>query len=152
MSQSERGSIRAVMDTNIIVSGIIAHGTPHRLLAWWHEKRFVAVISPQIIAEIERVLAYPHIRGPYNLTDADVEAALDSLRRDAVVVEGQLQVQTVAADPTDNMFVACALEGRADCLVTGDRHLLALGDIHHGVRIMSAAQFAAELEHMVQAD
>ena len=135
---------RAVVDTNVLVSGIIApHGAPRRLLEAWHAKRLTLVIAEAIIAEAERVLRYPRIRDRYNLTDDDVAMAVESLKTDAEVVTGLYEVRR-SVDPADDMFLACALEGRAEYVVSGDAHLLEIG-AYHGVLIVTPRQFTAVL-------
>lgn len=135
---------RAVVDTNVIVSGVIApHGAARRILEAWHAGRFTLVTSEAIIAEVARVLRYPRIRDRYDLTEDDVTAVVDSLRTDAEVVAGLYEVRR-STDPADDMFLACALEGYAEYVVSGDRHLLDIGS-YHGVLIAMPRQFAAVL-------
>jgi predicted nucleic acid-binding protein len=67
------------------------------------------------------------IRKKYLLTDDDISMLVDLLEHDALVVEGKAVVEgTIPADPQDELFLACALEGGADCIVSGDHHLLDL--------------------------
>ena len=55
-------------------------------------------------------------------------------------VPGNTSVEAVAADPDDNAVVACAIEGKADCIITGDAHLLALKSFRQ-ISIVSPATF-----------
>lgn len=136
---------RAVVDTNVIMSGVIApHGAPRRILEAWHAGQFTMVTSEDIIAEVTHVLRYPRICGRYNLTEDDIAAVVDSLSTDAEVVAGLYEVRR-SADPTDDMFLACALEGRAEYIVSGDRHLLGIGS-YHGVLIVTPRRFAMVLD------
>jgi putative PIN family toxin of toxin-antitoxin system len=135
---------RAVLDTNVLVSGVIApHGVPRCILEAWHASRFTLLTSEAIVAEVSRVLRYPRIRERYGVTEEDALAVADSLIVDAEVVAGLYEVQR-SADPDDDMFLACALEGRAEYVVSGDRHLLEIGS-YHGVVIVTPRQFAAVL-------
>ena len=52
--------------------------------------------------------------------------------------------QIIPEDPTDDKFLACAVDGRADCIVTGDRHLLRL-ETFRGIRILSPEEFLKTL-------
>lgn len=136
--------IRAVLDTNVLVSGIISEsGPPRQIALLWQRRRFVLLTSEAIIAEVTRVLHYPRIQRRYRLTESDIHAVVDSLTQDAIVTEGLYQVQR-SQDPDDDMFLACALEGRADFLVTGDPHLAAIKH-YHGVQIVSPRQFLAKI-------
>ena len=135
----------AVVDTNVLVSGVIApHGAPRRILEAWHAGRFTLVTSEAIIAEVARVLRYPRIYERYNLIEDDVVAVIGSLGTDAEVVAGLYEVRR-SSDPADDVFLACALEGRAETLVSGDRHLLEIGS-YHGVLIVTPRQFTAVLD------
>jgi putative PIN family toxin of toxin-antitoxin system len=99
---------RAVVDTNVLVSGVIAlHGAPRRILEAWHAGQFTLVTSEAIIAEVARVLRYPRIRDRYNLAEDDVKTVVDSLKADTEVVAGLYEVRR-SADPADDMFLACA--------------------------------------------
>jgi putative PIN family toxin of toxin-antitoxin system len=135
---------RAVVDTNVLVSGVIApHGAPRRILEAWHAGQFTLVTSEPIVAEVARVLRYPRIRDRYSLTEDDVATVVDSLRTDAKVVAGLYEVQR-SVDPADDMFLACALEGLAEYIVSGDRHLLEIGS-YHDVLVVTPRHFAALL-------
>ena len=56
------------------------------------------------------------------------------------MVEGQAEIGVIQADPTDNKYLACALEGEAEYIVSGDRHLLDVGQ-YQGIKIMNAQAF-----------
>jgi putative PIN family toxin of toxin-antitoxin system len=134
---------RAVVDTHVLVSGIIApHGAPRRILEAWHAGQFTLVTSEAIMAEVARVLRHPRIRDRYSLTEDDVATVVDSLRMDKVVA-GLYEVQR-SVDPADEVFLACALEGLAKYVVSGDRHLLKIGS-YHGVLAVTPRHFAALL-------
>jgi len=116
---------------------------PHRILEAWHAGQFAMVTSGAIIAEVMRVLRYPRICDRYNLTEDDVATVVDSLRTDAEMVAGLYKVRR-SVEPADDMFLACALEGRAEYVISGDRHLLEIGS-YHGALIVTPWQFAAVL-------
>ena len=137
---------RAVLDTNLLVSALISpSGTPARLLDLWREERFLPLMSEPILAEIERVLSQPRLRRGYGLTAAQVEELMKGLRRFALVTPGKVAVTGVARDPDDDKLLACAVEGAADYLVTGDHDLLAL-ESYQGIPIITAAAFVRVLE------
>jgi uncharacterized protein len=120
--------LRAVLDTNIIVSGTISSsGAPFDVLEAWRHRRFTLTTSPPMLSEVERVFGYPRIKKAYSLDAKTIEAILARLSKYSVVTSGTLRVDEIKEDPTDNMFLACAVEGEADFIVTGDRHLLELG-------------------------
>ncbi len=121
--------IRAVLDTNVLVSSLLVKvGPAARAVQAWREQRFLLVTSPALIAEVRRTLGYARLRRKYRLTDEDVEALVALLTHDALVVPGVADVWgAVPADPDDDHVLACAVDGTADVIVSGDRHLLDLG-------------------------
>ena len=138
--------VRAVLDTNVYVSGtILSRGVPYQLLEAWRQNQFILVTSEAILAEIERVLRYPRIRRRYSITAQDVARLMDSLRADALVVPGEVEVSRTSDDPDDDKFLACALEAQAECIVTGDPHLLSLGS-YHGIAILTPREFLERLQ------
>ena len=138
--------VRAVLDTNVYVSGtILSRGVPCEVLEEWRQNEFILVTSEAILAEIERVLRYPRIRRRYSITAQDAARLMDSLRADALVVPGEVEVSRTSDDPDDDKFLACALEAQAECIVTGDPHLLSLGS-YHGIAILTPREFLERLQ------
>jgi predicted nucleic acid-binding protein len=79
------------------------------------------------------------------LTDDDIRQVFDLLEKDAIVVPGRSHVaNAIPQDPTDHMFLSCALEAGADVIVSGDRHLLSLKTFE-GIPIMPVVQFRDRL-------
>jgi len=138
--------LRVVVDTNVIVSGILSRtGAPAELLNAWRERRFLLLSSPAIVAEVRSVLHYPHIRKKYPLVDEDIEQMIKLLEHDALIVAGDANViGSIPEDPQDEMFLACALDGQADSIVSGDHHLLDIR-IYRDIPIMTARQFLDQL-------
>ena len=130
--------IRAVLDTNLIVSYLLTQGaTLSRLIALWEEDQFVYLVSPAILAELVDVLRRPRL---CRYMKADPNTLLDVISQDAEQVPGELVLAGVSRDPKDDMFIACAVEGNADYVVTGDKDLLDMGS-YEGVQIIRPAAF-----------
>jgi hypothetical protein len=139
--------MRVVFDTNIFVSKVLVpQGLPAQLFSAWRDGRFEVVISPALLEELEHTLRYERIRRKYLVSDEIVAALTTLLRKDAIMVAGSAQVSnTIPDDPEDEHMLACALDGQADLIVSGDRHLLDLGNFG-GIRIVSAREFLARLQ------
>jgi putative PIN family toxin of toxin-antitoxin system len=136
--------IRAVLDVNVLVSALISpRGTPARILDAWREERFIVVVSEPILEEFQRVVAQPRLRR-YGLTPARARALMRGLRQFAIMTPARLDVHGVAPHGEDDKLLACAVEGGADYLVTGDSGLLALQE-YEGVQIISPADFVRAL-------
>jgi len=137
--------LRVVLDTNVYVSGtILSRGASFEILEAWRRQAYTLFTSEAIIAEIERVLHYPHIRDRYAVREQDVARLAASLRADAVVVAGVCKVGGVSSDPDDDKFLACALEAQAGCIVTGDADLLSLGR-YQGIDVLRPREFLERL-------
>jgi uncharacterized protein len=117
--------LRAVLDVNVLISALLSRtGTPARLLLAWQEGRFELIVSPGLLAEITRALAYPKLRRLIPASDA--EAFVAWLSRSALLAgdpDGPAPIRCV--DPGDDYLISLAADQHA-VLVSGDGHLLAL--------------------------
>jgi hypothetical protein len=121
--------LKIVLDTNVFVSSLLArHGAPAQLIDAWRDQRFLFCCSPAILAEVQRVLAYPKLREKYHLTAEEIDTLMDLLEHETLMVPGETAIEpAIPEDPTDEIFLICAVEAGAELIVSGDRHLLALG-------------------------
>jgi putative PIN family toxin of toxin-antitoxin system len=131
-------AMRVILDTNIIVSGLISeHGAPAQLLNSWTDRAFSLVTSTTQITEFESVIHRPCVR-PL-ITPAHASRFIDDLQRFATVLD-RLPVVDRSRDPHDNSLLAMAEAGAADYLVTGDkREVLAL-ERHGNTTIITAKE------------
>jgi putative PIN family toxin of toxin-antitoxin system len=136
---------RAVLDTNVFVSGLInPKGPPAAVLKALRSGRFTLVSSLPINEEIIEVLNRPYIRDRYGLGDRIFDVSFILWGVAELVIN--LPDVTVCSDPDDDKFLATAVGGGADYLVTGD-----VGDLLHlhkyeDVTIVSPREFAAVLK------
>jgi len=136
--------IRAVLDTNVIVSGILTpKSVPATILKIGLEGKFKLIMSPHVIEEIERVIRYERVIAlmrRHKLTCREVDDFMQKLKRVAMVTPGELEVTAVPSDPGDDMVLSCALEGKADFVVSGDHHLTDLKSFQ-GISIVNPQKF-----------
>lgn len=133
--------LRVVLDTNVIISGAITdHGAPFHILKNWENGDFILIVSEPILQEVERVFHYPRIKVKRHLTDRDIENMLRLLRTYSINVPGDLEIDAIIDDPADIKFIVAALEGDADYIVSGDRHLVSLGS-YRQIGIVSPSDF-----------
>ena len=138
--------LRVVLDANVVVSGWLqALGPSARVLDAANAGRIQIVVSPAILDEYRRSLGYAKVRRRLRVPPAVVGAWLDALSLLAEVVPGERTVAVVGADSDDDKYIAAALEGGAALVVSGDRHLLDLGE-HEGVRVRSPRSFLEVLD------
>ena len=132
--------IKAVLDTNVFVSGLInPSGAPGYILKALKESRFTLVTSPAINQEILEVLNRPILRDRYHLTEHFFDIAFLITEIAEVVVD--IPMIKASKDPDDNKFLATAFAGKAEYLVTGDiKDLLELRE-YKSVHIVTPQQF-----------
>ena len=133
--------IRAIIDTNVLVSGIISpKGAPRKILDLARKEIFEVVSSVSINHEILNVLHRDYIYTKYNLAEKIIDDISAFLYEGSILTEDRYAVSKVKKDPEDNKFIACALEGEADYIISGDDHLLRLKH-YRGVQIVDAQDF-----------
>lgn len=133
--------MRAVLGTNVIVSGLNFPGNERVVLELALRGRFELWLSPLILAEVGGVLVHK-----FGWSGERTSQALGLLGPAATVIEPRRRPDTIGGGHADNRILECAVQASADYLVTGDRrHLLPLGE-HHGARIVNAPRFLSETE------
>ena len=133
--------MRVVLDANQFVSAVLVPvGHPAQILAAWRRGELDLLVSPPILAEVRRVLLYPRLRKRHDWDEVQVDVFLEGLLSTAILTPGDTDIRDVVDDPTDNKYLACALEGNAKYIITGDQHLLRL-DPWRGMRIVAPAVF-----------
>lgn len=137
--------LRAVLDTNVFISGIKSQTTPPgQILDSWRRRQFVLVTSPQLLAEIQEVLLRPRILQLLHKTPAEVTSFIQTLNQKTYTTEGSLEVTVLKGDPDDNMVLACAQEGMTTHLVTGNKKHFPFTD-YKGIKIVSPKEFLSLL-------
>lgn len=127
--------MRAVIDTNVLISALFWGGQPRRVVDLAAAGRFQAVTSPELLVELEGVLA-----GDFGVPQDRVDLVLRDILSYAEVVAPTQELAVAVRDPSDIKVIACAVAGRADFIVTGDRDLLALGE-PQGIRFVAVREF-----------
>ena len=135
--------IRAVLDTNLLISYLLTNGdTISQIIAHWEVGSFTFLQSPQILEELIGVLYRPKLQ-PYLKSNPQV--LIDLIEAEAEFVTGKLALPGACRDPKDDKFIACAVEGNARYIVTGDKDLLDLGAYEH-IQIVTVREFLTLLE------
>ena len=137
--------MRAVLDTNLLVSYLLTHHPPIATIidGFLAQDEFVMVTAPELLAELDRVLTYPKLQRYY--TDEERTRFVALVMALGEVVDLPETIPRICRDPDDDRLIACAVVGEADVIVSGDDDLLALERVG-GIPILTAAQFLAMLE------
>ncbi|MGH8633901.1 MAG: putative toxin-antitoxin system toxin component, PIN family [Burkholderiales bacterium] len=133
--------LRAVLDANVYVSAAVRpEGPPGRVIErFLRGAAFEVILSPAVIEEVLRALAYPKVR-KFIRGDVEPELWFEDIVVLADLVAGERAPPRVCEDPDDDKYIAAALEGRAAFIVTGDRGFLALKE-HQNIRIVTPREF-----------
>ena len=125
-----------VLDTNIFISGIFWKGDPYKILLLWKERKIQLVSSIEIIAEISRILSDFKIQLPEELKKEWIQI----ITINSTIVEPEEKFVIVREDPTDNKFIDAAVAGKAEYIITNDKHLLKIRQ-YRNVKIMTPKEF-----------
>lgn len=135
--------LRAVLDANVYVSAAVrAEGPPGQIIQrFLRDRAFEIVLSPAIVEEVLRALAYPKVR-KYVRRGLDSALWFEDIVVLAELVPGEHELTGISPDPDDDKYIAAAAEGRATFVVTGDPDLLTVKE-HDGVQIVTPRSFYA---------
>jgi len=114
--------VRAVIDTNVLVSALIDCGKPRRVVFELLDKHAV-IVSRQMLAELADVIS----KNKFRVTSSQVDRFISTLVRISELVPDNARFKVVLEDPDDDVVLNAVYSGRSEFIVTGDRHLLELG-------------------------
>jgi len=140
--KKKKTPIKAVIDSNLFVSGLFAEDGPTKQLQdLWANQKINLAVSEEILKEIKKTLQKPYIRERLFFFEGEEDEVIELIREKAYIVTRDLyKTDRIADDPTDNKFLACALETQANYIVSGDNHLLSLKH-YHDIQIVDAKTF-----------
>lgn len=128
--------MKIVLDTNMLISGIFFSGPSHQILKAWQKGKISFVVSEETLSEYQRVVVelsnkYPAI---------DISKMLQLVTIHSEIVDTQGCEVTVCEDPDDNMFISCAIAGKSNVIVSGDKHLLKVND-YQNIHVLKPNDF-----------
>jgi putative PIN family toxin of toxin-antitoxin system len=142
MSSGEaRNRPKVVVDSNVLISGFaFPGGVPYQILQALLRGEIVAVISLFILTEVER-----NLRDKLRVRENTVRKAMDFLHEHCAVIDPPEKAAVAELTPADNRILDCAVQGRAQYLVTGDKGIQQLGR-YQGINIVSPSDFLALIQ------
>lgn len=131
---------RFVLDTNVVLSGLLWRGPPYSLLTHIAQQVGLQLFSsPALLDELADVLGRPSMTRRLGQIDRAAHEVLSNYVQAVVVLEVVPLPQPVCRDPGDDAVLALALQAQADVIVSGDQDLLVLGSFE-GISILTARQ------------
>jgi len=132
--------ISAIFDTNVFISAFLSKSptSPAKeLLTRWRHGEFILVVCQEQMDELLAKLLQFRISEHLIVSlIADIELLAESFHLDRRSIP-----RVILSDPDDDVMIACAVQARADFLVTNDRHFDILGGVHQHVRIVDTLHF-----------
>lgn len=133
--------MRVVLDTNVLVSAFLWRGTAKEIFIWAEQRAFSICVTKEILDELERVLSYPKFEKTLAYAGTSPAALVSEFMEVATYYPSfYFDATIISADPADDHILACALGAQADYIVSGDKHLTALGAFHD-IPIFTPRQF-----------
>lgn len=126
--------MRILLDTNVLIAAFISHGTCAELLEHCIRNHIV-LTSPFILNEVKQTLL-----SKFGIDPDDVEESMELLVTGLFVLDPEALSEPVCRDPDDDNVLAAALSGRCDCIVTGDKDLLEIGEFEE-IRILKPSDY-----------
>ena len=142
MGETPKKVRRVVLDTNVLVSALLFTGKLSRIVDLWRQGKVIPLISRQTFEELRAVLEYPK----FSLAPDEIQSIIENeILPFFEVVEIKENVRGVCGDPGDDKFIACAVSGLADFLVSGDKDLTGLKR-YKTVKIIRVSEFLSMYE------
>ena len=111
--------MKAVLDTNVLISAVISTGTSHEVLVEGFEGSYTIVVSSETIQEFEdTLLKYPD---KFGMSQEEVEKERDTVEYFADFVTPETELDIVEKDESDNMFLEAAVSADAEYIVQATR-------------------------------
>lgn len=133
--------MRLVLDTNVVVAGLLWHGAPRRLIdAVIDEEALALYSSPTLIAELANTLAYAKFSKRIAQHGTSITALVAQYEALVTQVLPTHTPRVIADDPDDDQVIACAMTANAQLIVSGDKHLHSLGGAYNNIAIVTPAQ------------
>ena len=114
--------MKVVFDTNILISGYLFGGNCEYLIREVKNKRLLLFSSKETINELKKVLEYKK----FKLTNDEIQKISSDYQNISIIIEIKERINIIKEDKSDNIFLSLALESKADCIISGDSHILAL--------------------------
>ena len=132
--------MRAVLDTNVVMSAIFFGGVPFDVLNAWHNGEFELVVSEAVMAEYQEIADRMKAKFP----SIKPESWMRYIEDHATVVSAGPLVTQVCEDADDDVFLACAVAANAKIVCSGDKHMLACNG-WNGIEVLTPRLFCSRL-------
>ena len=138
--------MRAVIDTNVVLSALLWGGVPGKLIDHVRDGSITFVSSPALLAELAKVMARPKFDAILRKSQTSRTQALADIQLLAETIDPPSLTRRICRDPDDDAVLALAIAAKVDLIISGDDDLLTLASFE-GVQILSPAQALKTIGH-----
>lgn len=131
---------KVVLDTNVIVSGTFWAGSSSKIFEIIDKKMLILILSEEILKEYERVIKSEEIMEKVENHNLIISKIVQRVIANSEVIEPKEKYEIIKDDPDDNKFIDCAVAGKADFIISQDKHLLTLKEFK-GIKIVTPKEF-----------
>lgn len=129
--------VRVVIDTNVFVSGLMKSDTPpSNVVDLFIEDKINLIISEEVFSEYIEVLLRPELK----VKKDNIIRLISILILKAEIIKVKTKLDIIERDPSDNKFLECALDGKVNYIIIGDKHLLELEE-YKNIKIVNPKDF-----------
>lgn len=132
--------MKIVVDTNVLISATFWAGDSNRVIEKIEHKELELIISPSLLEEFRNVLGYKEIQDKIRTKNLEMKRTIEKIASISTIVEPQLHFHEIKDDPDDDKVLDCAVEGKAEFILSQDKHLLKLKEFK-GIRIIPPTEF-----------
>jgi putative PIN family toxin of toxin-antitoxin system len=141
--------MKLVVDTNVLISGLLWGGPPNRILKWARDGRVVMFACESTINELKRVIQYKRIAKRLSILKTTPPETIAYTMNLVTFTPNPPDIpQTISDDPFDNIFLALASENKAHLIVSGDHHLLDLKE-YNSIQILTPSLAVQVIESLI---
>lgn len=141
--------MKLVIDNNVAISGSLWSGPPNTILQWARQGIVTVIISETIVNEFKRIIGHERFANRLKaLRTSSSEVITYFINLSHFVTDLHYIPKTILEDPFDNIFLELAIENDARLVVSGDKHLLGIGEFR-GIHIVKPGEACRIIEELL---
>jgi uncharacterized protein len=136
--------MKIVLDTNVLVSATFWNGDSEKIIQKVENKEIELILSKEILDEFDAVLNYKDIQDKIKNKNLELKRTVEKITILCAIIEPKQKLNIIIDDPTDNKFLECAIEGKADFIVSKDKHLLKIKE-YQGIKTITPEELLVNI-------
>jgi len=138
----ESKKLKVVIDTNVLISGLNFAGKPGEVLDLLIKEEIEVFVSCYILFELESIL-----RNKFRWEEDQIRRVLELIKAKVIEIQPKHRLSAIEEKDADNRILECAVESKADYIISGDkRHILPIKE-YSGIKILSPHEFLSLWEN-----